>query len=291
MHGLPVRMLSPLAAAVLLITAPVADPAAEGLPRTTLSLPAGSSCPHQIRCEWDCPLYCSAPAGIAAAGHGQLWTGWGLSVAGFNGFALVDFGLADCPHSPILCATATPSRGDALAYDGRYFYQVERSTNLILKVDPVTCDVVASCPAPAPSGGLEWDGEHLWQVDAQFLYKLTPPPDGQVVASCPNPVGRAGALALCGQNLLLGDDYSNELITINPADCGIIRRCAFLTSLAGGVTLDMASDGQSSLYVTYVLPQPIPYGYTIALVSTELDCSAPTPTRIATWGTVKARYR
>jgi len=143
----------------------------------------------------------------------------------------VSGGLNPCDTCPVL-DTCLPPEGNpgGLTTDGAYLCVAHYfGTARIYKIDPASCTVVRSIPAPGNSNaGLAWDGAYIRDVQEQagLIYKLDPA-DGTVLHVIPapsfgDPDPNAAGLAWDG-SYLWHADYGHQLIyKLDPGDGTIL---------------------------------------------------------------------
>jgi hypothetical protein len=197
-------------------------------------------------------------------------------------------------------------------------------TNTLYQVDPVSCAVVHSIPAPSIHvGGLAWDGSALWCVPEQTgrTYRLNPA-DGAVLADIPAPsFGRsdpnASDVAWDGVHLWHVDYEFNRIFELNPADGAILNSfpcpglaCSGIEYSAGVLTISDVLTGLIYLVDpttgTAFDACNAPGGHTWGLAKApsglwnadtferriyRLAVEEATRSASSTWGTLKLRYR
>ena len=142
-----------------------------------------------------------------------------------------------------------PSPQD-LAWDGKYLWIVDDSTDKIYKLDPSDGKVLLSFPSiGSEPKGLTWDGKYLWNSDnfSHKTYKLDSA-KGTMVSIIDAPVMKVkrgisplGGLAWDGNYLWSGwvAGWSSRMNQVNPKD-GSIKKFYF----SKGFPRALASDGK-----------------------------------------------
>jgi sugar lactone lactonase YvrE len=107
-----------------------------------------------------------------------------------------------------------------LAFDGKQLWCVDRLTDQIYAVDPVSGAVTDSVPTPGYiPRGLTWDGKRLWVADAEEarIYAINPV-TRIVEKSIPCPVADPMGLAWDGKHLWVGGENYDRLVLISIDD-------------------------------------------------------------------------
>jgi transglutaminase-like putative cysteine protease/sugar lactone lactonase YvrE len=130
---------------------------------------------------------------------------------------------------PVLWATpgdtlrSFPTPGNCptgLAYDGQYLWLVDRLSDSLYAISPISGEVNKSLPAPGfiPLG-LAWDGEYLWGIDGEEnrIWQLDTE-SGITVRSFSSPTPKPQGLAWDGHSLWLADDQEDLIAKISTDD-------------------------------------------------------------------------
>ena len=146
-------------------------------------------------------------------------------------------------------ASPGPSPQD-LAWDGKYLWVVDDSTDRIYKLDPSDGTVLLSFASIGPGPrGLTWDGKYLWNSDdsSHKIYKMDSA-KGKEVSAIEAPfmkikrgISPLGGLTWDGNYLWSGwiAGWSSRMNQVNPKDGSIIK--FYFTK---GFPCALASDGK-----------------------------------------------
>jgi len=106
------------------------------------------------------------------------------------------------------------------AWDGRYLWVADRSTDNIYRIDLENGSATDSIASPGyfPSG-LAWDGELLWSTDpADRMVYATDVRTGRTVRSLESPTPSPMGIAWDGTFLWISDNSSDQISKIDPGD-------------------------------------------------------------------------
>jgi len=230
-----------------------------------------------------------------------------------------------CPpiHNCLSPEGEVPFPGGA-AWDGSHLWVGSfGGSSTIYKVDPVSCAVVHSIPAPSNHiGGLAWDGTALWCLPEQTgrIFRLDPA-TGAVLTQIPAPsfgeVDPNGSDLAWDGTFLWHADYGHDMIyKLDPTDGSVVTSFPSPSLSPSGVeyssgVLIVADAGLDRIYFidpnTHAIlsscasPDGHPWGLAtepggLWNAGSETDSfyllgQAPTAAKRATWGALKVHYR
>lgn len=117
--------------------------------------------------------------------------------------------------------------------DGTHLWFVDQDRNDLVACDPADGRVVRRLGGLGLTGGLTFDGEHLWGLARRTLLRIRRD-SGEVLTSLEVPEGCSG-LGWAAGSLWLGDFGGREVLRIDPAS-GTIRRRLRSDRFVTGVT-------------------------------------------------------
>ncbi|MFI5370696.1 MAG: hypothetical protein ACHQ52_03990 [Candidatus Eisenbacteria bacterium] len=228
-----------------------------------------------------------------------------------------------CPalRSCVIPEGAVPG---GMAWDGSHLWiGLYFGSNTLYQIDPLTCTVVHTIPAPDINiGGLAWDGSALWCLPEQTgtIYRLDPT-SGAILSHIPAPsFGESDPnpsdIAWDGQFLWHADYGHGRIYKLDPANGNVITSFPSPSSGPSGVefadgVLTVADFTTDLIYfidptipaVLSSCPSPDSHPWGLASEPSGLWNSgsatslayllgqAPTPAMRPTWGAVKISYR
>lgn len=143
-----------------------------------------------------------------------------------------------------------------LAFDGKYLWLADGSTDKIYKISPETGAVVSSFDSPGHHPeGLAWDGQYLWHIDSgeKLMYKLDPATGTALTileSNSPSPRD----LTWDGEYLWIADYQSDTLLKVSPIDGMMVQTFASPAGEPTGLAFDgrylwVGDRGQDRVYL------------------------------------------